>query len=812
MRSVQGRSKANANVTKTPFFQKKSNGYFFGHTGNPFFDSSPVQAKLAVNEPNDKYEQEADAMADKVVQRLATQESFTKKDTAVQTKKIATTISPVVQTKCAGCEQEEKLERKEEEDLVQESPLDLQRKPIFESNAEPPDDENNIQLKCATCEKEEKKLQTKNESNSSSSTLSSVETVLNGSKGHGDPIPDTTRADMESFFGADFSDVRIHNDSSAVQMNKSLNAQAFTHGNDIYFNAGKYDTNSRGGKHLLAHELTHTLQQNNASLSNSLQLSPESDLISANTSWGNLNESALGQNLLVRARRGEYAFVGRVLDELGSTDRDDVAFEMLHAAREDAIIETFARTPEGRGMLDRLFDELTAGSVAEEEQTQADRIINIKSRILNTPAQFDQAINSAAIKIFPFRLPGVTVFDDAPISASRGENNRIIVNIPVRVLGTGMFREETRTLNGQFHFTLPENEIVGIRMYDLGGQVIYRPAMFLLQLSNQTDTRILQTIVEVAGVGLTLGSGALAATATTRLGQMVLWADRIAFGVSTISMVIREHRGWIIQRFGQNGREFLRYVDMVNSVVAIYGGARALIGMGQLLTNLARATINWRRAVTAANAELEASEREVVNTMSQHADNTLNDVEQLQQARVGSTPAPENPPIVTENPPIGAEHPPGFDARGRLPRGGNRPVLNQGNAPTCGPVSCGMVIDTAGNQYELANLVREAGPNGTPLETMLSILRRHRINANMELELTVAELASATRNGNPAIAIIRTSSPRHPLHAIVIDGITTRNGARVVAIRNPWGQRYFELLEVFERTFTGQGITVNYSY
>ena len=66
---------------------------------------------------------------------------------------------------------------------------------------------------------------------------------------------------MEGAFGTDFSSVRVHTDSSAVQMNKELGAQAFTNGSDIYFNEGKFDTGSSGGQHLLAHELTHTVQQ-----------------------------------------------------------------------------------------------------------------------------------------------------------------------------------------------------------------------------------------------------------------------------------------------------------------------------------------------------------------------------------------------------------------------------------------------------------------------------------------------------------------------------------------------------------------------
>ncbi len=61
--------------------------------------------------------------------------------------------------------------------------------------------------------------------------------------------------------GADFSGVRVHTDPTAVQMSKDLTAQAFTYGNDIYFNQGKFDPATRAGTHLLAHELTHVQQQ-----------------------------------------------------------------------------------------------------------------------------------------------------------------------------------------------------------------------------------------------------------------------------------------------------------------------------------------------------------------------------------------------------------------------------------------------------------------------------------------------------------------------------------------------------------------------
>ncbi len=91
------------------------------------------------------------------------------------------------------------------------------------------------------------------------------EMVTPGSTSAGSSIDEPVRTEMESGFSADFSDVRIHTDSDSVQMNRDMQAKAFTYGNDIYFNEGQYDPSSTSGKHLLAHELTHTVQQGTSS-------------------------------------------------------------------------------------------------------------------------------------------------------------------------------------------------------------------------------------------------------------------------------------------------------------------------------------------------------------------------------------------------------------------------------------------------------------------------------------------------------------------------------------------------------------------
>ncbi len=88
-----------------------------------------------------------------------------------------------------------------------------------------------------------------------------VEQQITSLQGGGSPLPDQVRRYMEPRFGADFGQVRLHTDNQSAQLNHHLQAKAFTHGNDIYMGAGNYDPGSDAGKTLLAHELTHTIQQ-----------------------------------------------------------------------------------------------------------------------------------------------------------------------------------------------------------------------------------------------------------------------------------------------------------------------------------------------------------------------------------------------------------------------------------------------------------------------------------------------------------------------------------------------------------------------
>ncbi|WP_341527209.1 DUF4157 domain-containing protein [Nostoc sp. UHCC 0302] len=184
----------------------------FGHNfanipiSRPDAASQPVvQTKLTIGEPGDKYEQEADRVAAQVVNQIN---------------------APVFQQ--AG--QSQPIHREK----LQEEEKELQMKPMLQLRS------GKVGMAAAP----------------------DVEASIQQARGGGQPLADSIREPMEQAFGADFSRVKIHTDSRADQLNQSIQAKAFTTRQDIFFRQGVYEPGSRGGQELLAHELTHVVQQN----------------------------------------------------------------------------------------------------------------------------------------------------------------------------------------------------------------------------------------------------------------------------------------------------------------------------------------------------------------------------------------------------------------------------------------------------------------------------------------------------------------------------------------------------------------------
>ncbi|HEX5168485.1 MAG TPA: DUF4157 domain-containing protein [Cyclobacteriaceae bacterium] len=128
----------------------------------------------------------------------------------------------------------------------------------------------NVQLKCAECEEEERQLQKKDNGNGSydREVPSLVNNVINSS---GKSLDPGTKSFMESRFDYDFSGIKIHTDEIAAKSARSINALAYTSGNNIVFNEDQYSPGSQKGRQLLAHELTHVLQQGHAAQSKVIQ-------------------------------------------------------------------------------------------------------------------------------------------------------------------------------------------------------------------------------------------------------------------------------------------------------------------------------------------------------------------------------------------------------------------------------------------------------------------------------------------------------------------------------------------------------------
>ena len=314
--------------------------------------------------------------------------------------------------------------------------------------------------------------------------------------------------------------VRLHHGPGVAPIARELGARAFTLGKDVFVRGEDYAPDTQPGRRLLAHELTHVAQQGGERRLIQRQLAgpapapapagggsvSAATLIEQHTSFRDLKEEALGRDLAMRAMRGEHEIVHQVMNELDSTDCDDVAVAFMEALRIEQVMALEA-TAGGRHVLDRKLDELTSGSVAKDEQQQADKILAVKKNRIG-PAKFTAGALAPGVKVFPLRLGGLTVPNPAPIFAKLGSRGMVHVKIPVAVLGTNEFADEVHTLPSQVATSgidIPADEIVAVKMYDFDGRPHSMPAIQLIELSNRQTRETVGKVIEVAAIAATLG-------------------------------------------------------------------------------------------------------------------------------------------------------------------------------------------------------------------------------------------------------------------------------------------------------------------
>jgi hypothetical protein len=182
-----------------------------------------VQPKLTINAPNDIYEQEAERVADQVMRMPAPSAALQRAPVSIQ--------------RCAKCAAATRIE--------------------------------DMCPSCAAKARAEAYVQ-RSATGIVPDVTPQVETRINALRGGGQPLDTSVRAFMEPRFGHDFSQVHVHTDGQAADLSRSVSALAFTVGQDVVFGAGQYQPGSDAGKRLIAHELTHVVQQNRAQLSKRL--------------------------------------------------------------------------------------------------------------------------------------------------------------------------------------------------------------------------------------------------------------------------------------------------------------------------------------------------------------------------------------------------------------------------------------------------------------------------------------------------------------------------------------------------------------
>ena len=249
------------------------------HNFNPRLISPlapPLQAKLTIGEPKDRYEQEADRVAKQVVQQLSLGEgdrSTTSTDTPTQPNQT------------------------------------LQR-----------------------------------QGGGAVAASDDLEFAIQQSRGGGQPLAESIRAPMEQAFGGvDFSGVKVHTDTQADQLNRSIQAKAFTTGQEIYFQQGAYEPGSRRGQELIAHELAHVGQQKEG---------------------------------LIQRR----AIEEEVYKDFDSAKSEQATQKLLHVAQlEDQVIVFVSQAKDGCLELESLKEDKTVGEAAK---TQLDLIENKKKLLI----------------------------------------------------------------------------------------------------------------------------------------------------------------------------------------------------------------------------------------------------------------------------------------------------------------------------------------------------------------------------------------------------------------------------------------------
>ncbi|MET0463422.1 MAG: DUF4157 domain-containing protein [Chitinophagaceae bacterium] len=365
----------------------------------PVHKISPrIQRKLSVNSPNDSFEREADQVA----------EEITGKENSLLQRKCS----------CGGS--------------------------------------------CPDCSGEDdakKKLQAKHSGTGELQPLTAPESVHDVLRSTGNPLDEETRALMEQGFGYDFSKVRVHTDTKAGRSAKELNALAYTVGKDVVFGAGHYAPKTTAGRKLLAHELTHVVQQGSGMNSIMRQVGAGGQPLS-------LSQTLIASRLSAAELENEITLLREWLDlQTATTVETDRMFQVLgeleqerdrrgagrsapppvRASSSSGLMPARARTTTDVPAI-LPFTTIVSGGAASERrpmmavEEQFGFMLN-QMGFMNTPAgAMAEDAGGTGAGVGPARAPGFHVYSAIQVVDPRGR--QVVLGFGAYLGGSGLHAEE----------------------------------------------------------------------------------------------------------------------------------------------------------------------------------------------------------------------------------------------------------------------------------------------------------------------------------------------------------------------------------
>jgi len=473
----------------------------------------------------------------------------------------------------------------------------------------------------------------------------------------GSPLEPALRQDMEQRFGHDFSQVRVHTDSPAAQSARDVNANAYTKGSAVVFGAGRFAPAASEGRRLLAHELTHVVQQSggdkgSASIPIQREVAQYGEFLAPDALVDKfkdaMNQKFFGKlaRVLVDAVYSHptpYQYISEVFEKVHDWDsdlEDNLGAEFVSQLPKSKL-DQMANAYDGRQTLTVVYEAIITGDVSPFEREQANKVLMAKARAYRPEDYLRQTRirqGGKRTRIFPIRFMRVTPgYDYATPLAELMPNGTIRVKYPVAVQVMDTFKAEVATLEGGFFVGKGEeinpNEIVGIKDYERGGGVQYLPAMALIDYSNQavrsTAGKILEVSIFAATMGIGAGAAAGGGVAATEVRMTAIWAarltraasvlDRVANAIGIASFVINENRDWIIRKLGKRGEQLVQIAEAANSIAGIYGIAR----LGQLGYKIVKEMQSASKAVRMEARVVTQEENVVLKRLDDETDSLL---------------------------------------------------------------------------------------------------------------------------------------------------------------------------------------------